>query len=58
MNEKELKSEAKQMTALLKGKAVKLCARHRPDELVVFFNDGTRLFVDSKSELDFSITGG
>jgi hypothetical protein len=33
--------------------------RHRPGEVGIEFNDGTRLFVDSVSNgLDFSVTGG
>ena len=58
MNEEELESEAEELTELLRGKAVKRCARHRPGEVVLFFEDGTRLFVNAKSELDFSVTEG
>ncbi|MBU2569646.1 MAG: hypothetical protein KJ725_06320 [Gammaproteobacteria bacterium] len=57
MNEEKLESEAERMTQLLKGKTVKLCARHEPGELAIIFKDGTRLFINSKSKLDFSITG-
>jgi hypothetical protein len=56
MNSKDLELEADRITELLKAKTVKCCMRHDSGELVVIFKDGTKLFVNSKSELHFSIT--
>jgi len=54
----DLENEAARLTDLLKGKAVKIVRRHRPSEIVIEFDDGTRLFVDRISNgLEFSITG-
>ena len=51
--------EAKRATKLLKGKTVKKVWRHRPEELAIEFDDGTRLFVDrNETGLELSITGG
>lgn len=55
-DEKSLESEAKKMSQILKGKVVKLCARHRSNEVVVIFEDGTKLFVDSSQDIEVSIT--
>jgi hypothetical protein len=42
----------------LRGKVVKLVRRHRPNDVLIEFEDGTRLFVDNvPSGLDFSVTG-
>jgi len=38
------------------GSKVARCLRHSDHELVLFFDDGTRLFVDAKGPLEFSIT--
>jgi len=55
---KQLKKEEKRATKLLKGKIVKKIWRHRKEEVVVDFEDGTRFFIDwRESELDLSITG-
>jgi hypothetical protein len=55
----DLKDEAAKLTDLLRGKIVKVVTRHRSGELVIEFDDGTRLFVDNISEgLEFSVTGG
>jgi hypothetical protein len=51
-----LETEAQRMTELLKGKVLKSCLRHNSDELVIIFKDGSRLFVNSKENLEFSIT--
>jgi hypothetical protein len=54
-----LASEAIRATTLLHGKAVDKVVRHRPSELLLEFNDGTRLFIDIVgSALEVSITGG
>jgi hypothetical protein len=52
----ELKEEAEKLTNLLRGKSVKLVRRHRAKEVVIEFDDGTRLFVDTATALDFSVT--
>jgi hypothetical protein len=54
-----LASEAMRATTLLHGKVVDKVVRHRPGELLLEFNDGTRLFVDiAGSALEVSITSG
>ena len=54
-----MEDEAKRATKLLKGKTVKKVWRHRPEELAIEFDDGTRLFVDrEETGLELSITGG
>ena len=60
MTQDELKNEASSLEKLLIDKTVKKIWRHRTSELVIEFNDGYRLFVDSTSnqELEFSVTGG
>ncbi|MET0105067.1 MAG: hypothetical protein ABW072_07970 [Sedimenticola sp.] len=52
-----LEEEAEKITELLKGKTVKACVRNDECELLIIFEDGGRLFVNSSDELDFSITG-
>lgn len=53
-----LEEEAKRATEMLEGKVVARVTRHRPQEVLVEFTDGTRLFVDHQpSDLDLSITG-
>ncbi len=57
---KQLKKEEKRATKLLKGKVVKKIWRHRKEEVVIDFEDGTSFFIDwrkSENELDLSITG-
>ena len=55
----DLGDEARELTALIGGKTVKLVRRHRPAELMIEFDDGTRLFVDVATKgLDVSVTGG
>jgi hypothetical protein len=54
-----LENEAKRLTDLLQGKSVRVVRRHRAREVVIEFDDGTRLFVDAVSDpLEFSVTGG
>ncbi|MET4065534.1 hypothetical protein ABID58_000308 [Bradyrhizobium sp. S3.2.6] len=56
---RNLDDEATRLTELLRGKVVKVMWRHRPKEIGIEFNDGTRLFVDAVDDgLDLSVTGG
>ena len=53
----DLEEEAKRATELLKGKIVSSVARNREDEVLINFNDGTKLFVDtSGNRIELSIT--
>ncbi len=53
----DIETEAKKATELLKGKTVSKIIRHRKNEIVIEFTDGTILFVDSKTDsLELSIT--
>ena len=54
----DLLREAEKATALLAGLTVRVVQRHRPTELLIEFEDGTRLIVDGEGALDLSITGG
>ena len=54
----DLSREAEKATALLAGLTVRVVRRHRPTELLIEFEDGTRLTVDGEGALDLSITGG
>ncbi len=52
-----LNKEAKEVTAMLRGKVVSKVWRHRPQEIGLEFADGTRLFVDIQEDgLELSIT--
>lgn len=54
----ELEVEATKLTDLLRGKTVKLVRRHRSGEVLIEFDDGTRLFVNNiPNGLEFSVTG-
>ncbi|WP_343715388.1 hypothetical protein [Inquilinus sp.] len=53
----DLATEALRATELLAGKTVKLVRRHREGEILIEFTDQTRLFVDSKTALEISLTG-
>mgnify|MGYP001583095616 CR=1 FL=1 len=53
----DLEKEAKESTDLLKGKIVKRIYRHKHDEIAIIFECGARLFVDSNTDLELSITG-
>lgn len=58
MNEKDLTKEASKLETLLKDKTVSSIARHRNNELLIKFSDGTSLFVDNVAgKLEFSVTG-
>ena len=52
-----LNEEAEKITELLTGKVVERCIRHEDGELVIKFQCGTTLFINSEKKLDFSITG-
>ncbi|MFA6964768.1 hypothetical protein [Bosea sp. (in: a-proteobacteria)] len=49
--------EAQQLTRFLKGRRVKTIRRHRDKEVLVEFDDGSRLFVDwmACGNLEFSL---
>jgi hypothetical protein len=50
-------AEAARATELLAGKTVKIVRRHTERTIMIEFTDQTRLFVDSKTALELSITG-
>lgn len=55
----KLAEEAERASEMLHGKVVAHVIRHRAAEVIFEFTDGTRVFVDSASEvLELSITGG
>lgn len=51
-----LDEEAARIEQLVSGKVVKTVYRHHPNEIVVEFTDGSRLFVDAPSDLEISVT--
>ena len=53
-----LEDEAAKLTELLRGKTVKLVKRRRLGELMIEFDDETRLFVNNIPDgLELSVTG-
>lgn len=52
-----LDDEADKIAALLFEKRVRGIKRHRDGEILIEFDDGTRFFINSQSNLEFSITG-
>jgi hypothetical protein len=54
-----LADEAARLESFLVGRRLKHVKRHREAELMIEFNDGTRLFVDWQPDrsLELSITG-
>ena len=53
-----LEDESHKLTDLLRGKTVRLARRKKTGELLVEFDDGSRLFVNAKgNELELSVTG-
>ncbi len=55
---KQLIKEEERATKLLKGKVIKKIRRHRKEEVVIDFEDGTRFSFDWRAgKLDLSITG-
>jgi hypothetical protein len=54
-----LEDEAARLTDLLCGKITKLVQQGRSREIMIEFEDGTRLFVDCKvGDIECSVTGG
>jgi hypothetical protein len=54
----ELEDEATKLTNSLRGRTVKVVRRHRLGEVMIEFDDGTRLFVNNIPDgLEFSVTG-
>ena len=54
----DLEREAERATELLGGLTVRVVKRHRPEEVMVEFCDGTRLYVDAEGEVELSRTEG
>ena len=55
----DLDVESERATGLLKGKVVACVKRFREEEVLVEFEDGTRLYVDRTADgVELSITGG
>ena len=55
----DINAEAGRLTELLRGKTVSAARRHRRGELLLQFEDGTRLFVNAAADgLDISVTDG
>ena len=54
----DLSREASEASKMLAGLKVRLVQRHRPSELLIEFDNGTRLFIDAQGALDLSITDG
>ena len=46
----DLAREAERATELLGGLTVRVVKRHRPEEVMVEFSDGTRLYVDAEAK--------
>ena len=51
-----LEEESERATAMLLGKVVRRVMRHRDGEVAIEFADGSRLFADSGTPLELSIT--
>jgi hypothetical protein len=51
-----LEDESERATAMLAGKVVARVVRHGAAEVLIEFADGSRLFVDSTSAVELSIT--
>lgn len=51
-----LDKESARASSLLRGKVVQRIARHREQEVMIEFDDGSRLYVDSGARLEMSIT--
>jgi hypothetical protein len=52
-----LGEESNRTTELLRGKVVSFVVRHRDREVMIQFEDGTRLFIDAETALELSIEG-
>ncbi|MCC0011752.1 MAG: hypothetical protein H6920_11470 [Sphingomonadaceae bacterium] len=53
-----LSDEEARATSLLAGRVLERVRRYRPNEVLIEFSDGTRLFVDASIQLELSIHGG
>lgn len=54
----KLNEEQEKLTKLLQDKSIKTIHRHRSEEVVIEFNDGSCFIVDiDGKKLEFSITG-
>lgn len=51
-----LEEEAERATSMLLGRVVRHVSRFREQEVLIEFDDGTRLFVDAAAPLELSIT--
>jgi hypothetical protein len=59
MNSTDLNREAAEIALFIVGKRVSTVRRHRIGEIIIEFEDGTRLFVDRTPDgVEFSITDG
>lgn len=56
MRENDLENEAVELNKLLKGKIIIECYRYDEGELVLILSDDTKLFVNSDSFLELSVT--
>lgn len=55
----QLAEESARATRMLAGKIVARVARHSSSEVLLEFQDGTRLFVDAlEGGIELSVTGG
>jgi len=52
-----LDQESERATEMLAGKIVTNILRHRRNEVLMEFADGSRLFIDSAADVEMSITG-
>ena len=54
----DLDAEGEELTNLVRAKVVTVIRRHMAAEVLVEFEDGTRLFINSRLDgLEFSVTG-
>jgi hypothetical protein len=54
---RELEDEGTKLTYLIRGKTVKVVRRHRSGEVLIEFDDGTRLFINAiPAGLELSVT--
>ena len=52
----DLAQEAKRASTLLQGRVLEQVQRHREGEVLIEFADGSRMFVNSTTSLELSIT--
>jgi hypothetical protein len=54
---RELEYDGTKLTDLIRGKTVEVVKRHRSGEVLIEFDDGTRLFIDAIPDgLECSVT--